>query len=402
VLAKTRIFEQAQSSLATFLTSVIVLKSLDAKYVSEFYIGTTGCQAAFALLSARVVTPIVASQVDVRYTPTCVRRLLSRAWLFGLPVATVAYLSTTHLRLASVVNDVREWLVLVVYCAALLGFEILRRLAATRDFTQDASALLVAQAARLASPLVLLSLWTASSLSWWSFFAVLCAFLTLGTWILARTLIRSVGTCRYVDLVRSTAGSLPSWSNSIAEGLTIVAWAHVPVFLLAYVAGSAAVAQLVAVRTPVSFFNVVLEYVEVHTRRYAFGRLWRERRSLLVAIAIVFWMVTSAALYLCAPVLIRVIATGRYTGARVELVLFWLLQLAILVDKVTFNEQRRLAPKTMALSSSLIFALGSTAIAYVLISFGATAGAITAMVLWCSANVAARRTHLSPHVQTAG
>jgi len=66
-----------------------------------------------------------------------------------------------------------------------------------------------------------------------------CARSFLGTWILARTLIRSVGTCRYVDLVRSTAGSLPSWSNSIAEGLTIVAWAHVPVFLLAYVAGSA-------------------------------------------------------------------------------------------------------------------------------------------------------------------
>src|SRR5207247_6572261 len=125
---------------------------------------------------------------------------------------------------------------------------------------------------------------------------------------------------------------------------TVVAWANVPILLMANLSGSMAVAQLFAVRTPVSAFNIFLEFVDVHTRHFSFRSLWRRRKRSLIAVAVLLWSFGSVLLYLYGPVILRVLAKPLYASSRTELVLFWMLQLAILIDKVTFNDHRRNAP----------------------------------------------------------
>jgi hypothetical protein len=184
--------------------------------------------------------------------------------------------------------------------------------------------------------------------------------------------------------------------------MTTVSWANMPIFILATVGGGAmAVARLVAVRTPVSAFNVILEFVEVHTRKYSFSAVWHNWKVTLVAGALVFWAGTSFALYWWAPRILGLVSTNAYVGSSLELVLFWVLQLAILVDKITFNEQRRVAPRTISVTGSLRLAMLCSVVAYPIITLGATAGAIVSMILWCCANVVVRKASAVGNVQPA-
>jgi hypothetical protein len=391
---KSRVAEQVQSSFATFLISVVALKALEPKYVSQFYLATCGCQVASALLSARVVTPVVASNARVRFTAKCLWSLARQSVLYGVPVAAVAFVSTNGLSVTTAVSHSGEGGLLLGYCAIQLAFEITRRLAAAN--AGGAGFMVAAQSVRLIAPVSLIGMWQMGTVGPRVFFGLLCLCLAIACGCLViRLLALNRGGPRFIDAVGCGGSAALTWGTSVAEALTVVAWANVPIFLMANLSGSLAVAHLVAVRTPVSAFNIGLEFIDVHTRHISFGDLWRRRKRFLVIGAVGLWSAGSVVLWAYGATILRVIARPLYEGARVELVLFWLLQLAILVDKVTLNDQRRVAPTSLSLASALSVVAACTTLSIVLVSRSATAGGIAAMIVWCFINIVVRQLRMS-------
>jgi hypothetical protein len=293
-------------------------------------------------------------------------------------------------------------IVLFVYCLLQLLFDVLRRsLASSNGFRRNRDGtLMIAQSLRLGATACVFMSWKGHSLSYYSFLLWICGFLFIGVLILGRSLnVESEG--RWSDFRAGSELIDRSWGTSLAEALTVVAWANVPIFLLGNVSGSIAVASLVAARAPISFFNVFLEFIDVHTRRFSFTLLWARRKVELVMMTLVSWVFVSMALYTYAPRLLGFIATDEYSGARIELVLFWVLQLAILADKVTLNEQRRVAPMTLSLRSALGLTIACGLFSYGLIFWGAAAGAILSMIFWCISNTVSRTRHILSETQVA-
>lgn len=387
---KVRLAEQAMSSLATFLLSVVALRLLEPADIAQFFIATAGCQVAFSVLAARIVTPAANAQRPLTYSRECLWTLIRVAAVFAVPVAALTSVFT-HRFSAEPSAAIVHFGVVYAYCAAHLTFEVFRRATAVLAGGSGRGASMLAQAARLALPGVLVGVHATSAMRVGPFFLICSAFLSGAAAVLAHSLVQSDGDVTFSEHLATIRSGGLGWYASSAEALTSVSWANVPLLLLANISGNEAVAVLGAARTPISFFNVALEFIEVHLRRHSFSSKLKGSRRLQLALATGGVLVSSVLLYAYGPFVLELVSGRQYAGARLELALFWVLQFAVLADKVTFNEQRRTSPSSLSLTASLGVVAICSVLTICLVSIASTAGSIAAMILWCCANVAARR-----------
>lgn len=369
---------------------MLVLRSFQHEALGQFFLVACGCQVATIIAAAKTITPLIMEQ------PAAVRRVRMRRIVSGeASILALAATLITFLMPRSTQSGLLEWSVYLVallcYASSNLEFDWWRRVGAVLRSNDPTITILMPQILRCTGIGIGFAAYRQLAASPTLILFTLAAFQLISAAI-SRNIARSQIDGRVEARELNSSPPIKSayqWTAIASEAIASLSWANIPIFLLAHMSGSLLVAQLVAVRTPLSFFNPLIEYVEVHTRRRIGSKYFNYRWSLFAGIPTV-WVTMSSLLYWKGDAIVSTFSAGEYNGLRTELTLFWWLQLAALIDRLTHNAERLRHPLNNNLMGTLILSAGMTLITGLGIAVYGVVGCIAAMALWCLVNVVVR------------
>jgi hypothetical protein len=390
-----RLVEQLMASGATFITSMVAIRVLDSQSLSLFFLLICGSQIAVVFLAARRISHYLRSPDSLGHLALVGRRATLEVIALSV-VVTLAALFLLHRSSNAMQTGWVMAAVWTVFSVTQVGMEWLRRSSAVVFAPALPAASLIAQFIRLLGPLMLLVLGVAPEHAQFIFFCSISASLLMAIGIYRIIFLKA----RLGDAVSTTAPSSASGATAgiadprvLLEVFHILAWANVPIAVLAMIGGSPSVARLVAVRTPLSFFNPIIEFIEVHFRGLTENQL-RHRGIVLKAVLLTaMWLIGSGLVLQFGDQALALIAGRQILGLKMDMLIFWWLQLLLVIDRLTHNVVRTQGHRLNRIAPTFAIGLALFLLTAALIYTYNVTGCIVSMVVWVTANVMERWHH---------
>jgi hypothetical protein len=386
-----RIIEQFLASGATFALSMVALRVLDPESLSVFFLLISGSQIAMVVLSARRISIFVKSSTRIGCN-----YLIGWSAIFDIVFASLAVTVISIILLYPSLESLRIDLgmasAVFFFSLTQLFAEWFRR-AASVIFTQSVPPYLPAlQLFRLMGPLLILLIPIDFSRNQNIFFgtlSVILLFISIA-YLVAFKNIKSEFLVKCKNDQPTILAVAKMDKRAALEAYHILAWANIPIAVLTLVGGNAGISRLVEVRTPLSFFNPIIEYIEVHTRRITSEHLQYHELWLKVVIVFCFWLIISGFILIFGDEVASIIAGRPISGVVLDMIIFWWLQLLLVIDRITHNLERlKAVNKTHIVSTLVIFIMLLSVTIWLTILFG-VAGCIVSMASWCAVNIIIR------------
>ena len=385
-----RLVEQLLASGATFVTSLVALRTLDTDSLSVFFLLISGLQIAVVVLGARRISIYVRSPTSLSCTFLVGHRAIIEVIAASAVVTLVAVL-LLHRNFDALHLNWVVLLELLAFSVSQLLAEWLRRTSSVMFVHRLHLALTAAQFFRLSGPFLLITLPVSSVHDPSIFFGVLSvsSLLAVASYLYSFRISReSMLITQPSDRINETMAKINK--RVLLETYQILAWANIPITVLAIISGSPGVARLVEVRTPLSFFNPVIEFIEVHIRGLTVDRLHHSRIWLKIATLIGLWLIVSGLILWFGDQASSLIAGRPISGIAKDLIIFWWLQFLLIVDRLTHNLERKEVHRNAFISPVIAIGLALLTLTIMLIYQFSVTGCIVAMCIWCSANILLR------------
>lgn len=388
---RIRLAEQLLASGGTFAISVVALRSLNADALSSFFLLICGSQVATVALAARRITPYIRLNENLQAAHLGGSRAVLE--VIGAALLVMAATLLLHNGEATTRFDLLAILSMAGFASGHLLYEWFRRTTAVLFLDGVPASVIAAQLLRLTGPLfigLLIALHWQSATAFFASMALtsLSAALCYAS-IQQRRKVGTAGAQRGAAQV-ATAPMLSPAFDVLNEAYHVLAWANVPIALLAIISGSLSVARLVEVRTPLSFFNPLIEFIEVHIRRINPNIINLEKIFQKLLMIVAFWILTSVAIYAYGDVIISVISNRPITGLAADMLAFWWLQLIAVADRLTHNFERAAEAVPTPLMPTIAAGLTLLLLTVALIWLLGTTGCIFAMCAWCLTSILLR------------
>jgi hypothetical protein len=389
-----RFAEQLLASAATFVTSMAAVRMLDPDSLSVFFLLICGAQIALVLLAARRITPFVQGPDKVGASGLIGRRPALDVAFASLAVTCIAVL-LLHRHFDTLAISAGALAALLAFALTHLLTEWLRRASAVLSPNSLPKLFLAPQALRIAGPIGLLLTPLSHPTDALVFFGVIAGSLMLAI-ATYYCLLRSSASAVRLQLGQGAATAnavAPLDKRTFFEAYTILAWANVPIALLAGLSGSASVARLVEIRTVVSFFNPMIEFIEVHIRRWRRDHLSGRAVWLVAGLALAFWTAVTGLILAYGDQVTSLVAGRPISGIEGAMVIFWWLQLLLVIDRLTHNLERADQAHKPRYWATVITGVCLALLTIFMVRDWGVIGCILTMCLWCIANIMLRLRH---------
>lgn len=369
------IIEQGLNSLTNFLLNFIALHTLAAKDVGPYFFLLCGTQIAIATLSAKLITP----ELRVSENRTiCTWDVYDGLLHSGLCALIINIICQIYLTIKSSQASTAQMALGICFSILSIVLEVIRRkiCSLSPEHVKAHKRLHISSTVKCGITIILSIILFKENISLETFFCAVTSIFCIAFFILIYKIEK--GTPPLYTAYKSA-----NWFEVLGEAYTTLAWPNIPIFILAALQNPSSLSFLAACRTPVSFLNPAIEFIEVYRRRKDDSQILS---SETIRRYIFIWALLTPAVAVLAyfyKFLIRDLSElkGSY---ELFVALFWWIQLSATFDRMSHNQVRRVGSiKTKIEILSQLAPIPLTACAIYLFH---TPGCIISMLLWSSAN----------------
>lgn len=380
----SRLAEQALNSSANFLMSLYALRTLDTESLGIFFTFVCGTQIFSTLVTSRLINERLRLQFHESYIDRGINAIaiISPAIFFTPTLYWITTLLTTH----TASQPIEPSFLLIPIFASIFIFEVTRRIiSATNPELMKSNLRFSALNLLKCISLGLLCIWTPRYESWNHVFFLENCVIHASAALLLLFFVRT-------HLCRRNFPVTP-WRETLTDSYQSLAWPNIPIAALALTHGTSSLGALAAARTPISFFNPFIEYIDVHRRS---SQDFNSMRTATWSFYVPVWFGLTP-LVLLISFLLSSISLHEFGSVYEQIlmtVLFWWTQLSSLFDRASHNIQRMTArthfnPNPTSATRILSPIFGTI----ILTSVFGTIGCIGSMLLWSLTNTLFRIHH---------